>query len=515
MIKALFFLFLSFTTLFSLEFTVASYNVENLFDLKHDGTEYQEYIPNTKSNWNQKIFEQKVNNVKKVITQLNADIIGLQEVESKEALDTLTKKLPQYPYSAFSKKKNASIGLALLSKFPIINHQQINVPQSRVKRPIQKVTLSINNNKFIIFNNHWPSKRQAENERIRYAMKLQKNVKKLSSRQDYILLGDFNSNYNEFETIKLESRLNNTQGLTGINHVLNSYENEQFITKSSLKNISKKVHYNTWLELSYNNRFSNIFRGTKTTPDNILFTSALFDKHAISYVENSFHVFKPPYLFKNKKINRWKMKNNYKVHVGKGYSDHLPIMASFSTQLQKKTTHQTRKGIEELYKNFNLDSPIIFKDAVVIYKNKDSAIIKQKNNRAIYLYRCAKNLKLGLKYDIRPLRIKEHYGLKEITQIEVLRKKNKVKNIQTFYLDAKSKNLHDLKLQNEIVSNLNGIYKKGYFYTNHTKIKLYAKERTLLPKDGQNVTIISGHLGFFKNKAQIIIYKTSDIKVNH
>ena len=33
---------------------VASYNVENLFDLKSDGYRYKEYKPNTKSLWNKK-----------------------------------------------------------------------------------------------------------------------------------------------------------------------------------------------------------------------------------------------------------------------------------------------------------------------------------------------------------------------------------------------------------------------------------------------------------------------------
>ena len=32
-------------------FKIASYNVENLFDLTKDGTEYTEYIPNTGYGW--------------------------------------------------------------------------------------------------------------------------------------------------------------------------------------------------------------------------------------------------------------------------------------------------------------------------------------------------------------------------------------------------------------------------------------------------------------------------------
>ena len=37
--------------------TIATYNVENLFDLKKSGFEYEEYIPNSVSQWNQKNYD--------------------------------------------------------------------------------------------------------------------------------------------------------------------------------------------------------------------------------------------------------------------------------------------------------------------------------------------------------------------------------------------------------------------------------------------------------------------------
>ena len=58
-------------------FTVASYNVENLFDLKNDNNEYSEFVPNTHQ-WNQRNFNIKLNNLIKVINDIDADIIALQ-----------------------------------------------------------------------------------------------------------------------------------------------------------------------------------------------------------------------------------------------------------------------------------------------------------------------------------------------------------------------------------------------------------------------------------------------------
>ena len=57
--------------------TIASYNVENFFDLKKDNSEYSEFIPNTKSNWNENTFNIKVNNLIKVLKDIDVDIIAL------------------------------------------------------------------------------------------------------------------------------------------------------------------------------------------------------------------------------------------------------------------------------------------------------------------------------------------------------------------------------------------------------------------------------------------------------
>lgn len=50
------------------------------------------------------------------------------------------------------------------------------------------------------------------------------------------------------------------------------------------------------------------------------------------------------------------------------------------------------------------------------------------------------------------------------------------------------------------------------FKNQKKKIKVYSKNRELLPKNGQKINIINAHLGFYKSKPQIIIYKQSDFK---
>ena len=77
MFRLLIFLFLPII-LFSQNIKIASYNVENFFDLNNDKTEYIEYIPNNKHLWNQGAFDAKLKNILKVINDLDAEKLILK-----------------------------------------------------------------------------------------------------------------------------------------------------------------------------------------------------------------------------------------------------------------------------------------------------------------------------------------------------------------------------------------------------------------------------------------------------
>ena len=56
----------------------------------------------------------------------------------------------------------------------------------------------------------------------------------------------------------------------------------------------------------------------------------MFDKKGLSYDDESFKVFAPPYLLKNGRAFRWEGKGKSKtLSVPQGYSDHLPLLAKF------------------------------------------------------------------------------------------------------------------------------------------------------------------------------------------
>ena len=495
----------------ALNFTVGSYNVENLFDLINNGTEYKRYIPNTKI-WNKKILNIKLTNISKVINDMNVDILALQEIETKEALKLLLKKLPKYKYYKFLKNPNASIGVAIISKYPIINTKTIKIDSfDNYNRPILEATIKIKNKTIKILNNHWNSKRVGEHKRIEYAISLKKYIdNNFEKDEDYIILGDFNSNYNEFIDFINDNKLNNTYGITGINHILNTIIDNKFVLQSTIKEYKKKVLYNLWLELDKQQRYSAIFGSQKNTPDNILLPLGLFDNKNISYVDNSFKVFKPKYLFNHNRIFRW-----YKY---KGYSDHLPIMATFSTkkfQLKPSLkTSSTKKitTLKDLYNSDNLIQNLYLKNVVVLYKNKNNAILKQINGRAIYAFNCAERLKSGYKYNLTIDKLSFFNGLLETKNIKNITILGKVVNYKRFYKDGSKINILNPRYINEIITNLKVIYKKGYFYFNNKRIKVYIPKHFIKLKQKCKYLIKTGHLSIYKGQMQIIIHKKNDIK---
>lgn len=330
--KTVFFILILLSSLFGERtLKIATYNVENLFDLKRNGNEYEEYIPNKNSEWNEKNYKIKVKNITRVLSDIDADIVALQEIESLDALKDLRYALKRngvyYEYYAFAHKKNSTVNVAILSKIPFKYAKEVSVTSSLKYRNILEVKFIIDDQEFYIFNNHWKAKTGSESQRIVSAKALMKRVKEIGINNNIILLGDFNSNYNEKEDFLRNRKLNDTNGKTGINDILHSYTKQNPLVYNFSK---EESFYNLWLDQRAEERYTNIFRGKKETPDNILVSYMLLNKQNISYKKESLSNFHPDYLFEKNKIYRWQMsrKKPYK-HMGKGYSDHLPLVAEF------------------------------------------------------------------------------------------------------------------------------------------------------------------------------------------
>lgn len=507
--RSIVFVFIFFSFIWAKEFIVASYNVQNLFDLKKDGLEYEDFIPFT-HNWNKTTYNIKLKNIARVIKDLNPDIIALQEIESIQALKELNTLLG-YKYFAIAKSKNSPVKNAVLSKYKIIKKEEIEISDAKRARNILKVTFDINGNPLIIFINHWKSKHAPESVRVIYAKALKKELKKLDCKTDYIVLGDFNSNYNEYKTLLYEPQLNDTNSITGINHILPTIFNQNLVMENLVKTECGYL-YNLWLELPSIERFSYLFKGKKNTLDNILLPKSMFDSSGINYIDNSFNVFKPPYLYKNGKIFRWKIRRN--KHLGKGYSDHLPIYAKFDTKpfFDKPEYKIKSSDIKSLYSQKPKEMDMLIENAAVLLKYKNIAVIKREDDRAIMIYNAPDNLKEGNIYDIEILKTKRYKGNLEVIKVGDTVLKETPKSIKNLYLLYKDQNLSDLKYQNEIVTGVKGYYKNGYLYYKKGRIRLYFKNRDLIPKNGSKIYIKRGHVSYYY-KPQIVIYAKKDFLI--
>lgn len=515
-----FFIFLLLPILlYSKPFKVASYNVQNLFDTVYQGTEYKDYIPG-KHNWNERMVEIKLNHTAEVICDIDADVLGLQEVENTSILQQLVKRLDKvgcpYKYFAITHKKETAIQVGLLSRYSIAQKDDIQVSSDAGVRNILEVEVDFKGYPVTFFVNHWKSKayKGYESKRIKYAKALQSRIAKMPDSKEYIILGDFNSDYNAYLT--LEKKLNDTYGRTAFNDVLKTKIGDALVEEDEMLDAAKGVHYSLWKELPLDQRWSHSFYGGKSSLDHIVLPKQMFDGKGVDYINNSFKVFKASYLFTKKGyINKWQYKNG--KHKGKGYSDHLPIYASFDTKpyiaerKKQRTKKIEKKRIEDLYHVESLESKIVLDNVVVVLKRGRNAIVKQHiNGRGIYLYGCAASLEEGRKYDLLVEGIKTYHGLKEITHAYVLKDKGMAKH-EIYALTTHTLTSETMR-QNEVIKKIIGRYKDKHIEINGKNIPIYFKKKNLTPPNGSLLKIHYAHLGYYK-ALQVVIYSKKDFEI--
>ncbi len=220
--------------------------------------------------------------------------------------------------------------MALLSKYPIVYAKELSVTSSRKYRNILEVKINIDSETLYLFSNHWKAKNAPESRRIISAKVLQKRLLQLGHQKNIILLGDFNSHYEEYITFKKSRKHNNTKGITGINHILKTTLNHKAVTQKTLQTCHD-CSYNLWYEIAKNRRWTHQFKSSKEALDSMIITKGLYDHKGLDYIPQSFQRFEANYLFKRHKPYRWQRSRSYpRHHTGKGYSDHLPIYADFN-----------------------------------------------------------------------------------------------------------------------------------------------------------------------------------------
>lgn len=197
------------------EYTIVSYNVENLFDTRDDlNIPDEEFLPESEKMWNNERYQKKLDDLAKVIAEVNPlempEIVGLIEVENRTVLEDLirTTKFKDHKYAIIHEESPdyRGIDVALIYRrdaFTEIMHESLPVvfaddPEFKT-RDILHVVGKARNETVHIFVNHWPSRiggeDKTEPKRVLAASVLKKRVDlllTLDPKTNIIIMGDMN-----------------------------------------------------------------------------------------------------------------------------------------------------------------------------------------------------------------------------------------------------------------------------------------------------------------------------------
>lgn len=352
LISSLFFFCLVVFGVQAQEFTVMSYNVENLFDTFDDPRLNDgEYTPTGGAEWTEEKLLEKLKNLTEAIMLQSEgllvcpDILGLQEVENFFILEVWRRKFlqdcgygPAIIYRPNDNEPNVAdirgIKVALFSKLPLAKRPRLLLPYQGT-RHILEVTLRAGEDELTVFVNHWKSRRGGgEEKRIKSAQLLRKRLEEYQQadpEHDYIVLGDFNDEPENKSLMQYLGSVLSPQQLADDpwSHGLwnTSFEwfylptvrreLEEYLLPEEVAQEISKLRAKRGTYYFHGDRVYNQF-------DQILISRGMFNRKGFRYIPGSIEVIRPA-----KFINKDGTPKPYRSFQGGrigGASDHLPLL---------------------------------------------------------------------------------------------------------------------------------------------------------------------------------------------
>jgi predicted extracellular nuclease len=302
-------------------FTVAFYNLENLFDTHNDPhTLDDDFTPRGFKRWTLKRYKRKTRKLSRTIGLLGRRtsahppvLVGLAELENKKVIRDLL-SMPRlrktgYRFVHYDSPDERGIDTALLYNpvhFEVVSSRRIPLkvnnhdgrPDST--RDILYVEGKLHGEMVHVFVNHWPSRREGDvktaDKRIAAAetiLREMEQIEKASGRPNYLIMGDFNDGPGDESIL----RLVHSAGL-----------------------------YNAMENLLKENRGSANYKNRWSLFDQIILSSTFFDRSP------GHHSFAHANIFDDHLLKEWH--GHYKgipfrTYVGRkylgGHSDHFPV----------------------------------------------------------------------------------------------------------------------------------------------------------------------------------------------
>ena len=200
----------------TLAFRVVSYNVENLFDLRHDSLKNDfEFLPSSTRHWNYSKYRKKLNALARTLVAIGSwtppALVALCEVENDSVLRDLTRysllREADYRYIVTQSPDERGIDVALLYQrhlFKPLGTQCIRItPPAQTLRPTRDILhvcgLLLNGDTLDVLVAHFPSRRggakASEPYRLHVAQQLKHTADSLIRHRQLpqlLLMGDFN-----------------------------------------------------------------------------------------------------------------------------------------------------------------------------------------------------------------------------------------------------------------------------------------------------------------------------------
>ena len=202
-----------------------------------------------------------------------------------------------------------------------------------------------------------------------------------------------------------------------------------------------------------------------------------------------------------------RLRERHGIVITGSVSDTRPYIAGADKFVKERK--RTIKNIEYLYTVEGLENEVRLNDVLVIWKHKRNAVVKQtRKGRGVFIYGAAGDLEVGKRYDLLVRAIKTYKGLKELTHVYVLNEKAE-EDVSSYLLDHSDLSKKVSYRQNEIFSELVGIYKNKKFHIEGREIPIYFKNKKFTPPNGTKLKIHNAHLGYYK-KLQLVVYRKKD-----
>ena len=319
--------FLLFPQFDTPRYSIAFYNVENLFDPENDPEKNDDaFTPEGLYHWSSKRFYKKLNDIAKVFLTINGweppDMIGVAEIENANVLKKLCYttglKASNYHYIHYDSPDSRGIDVALLyrsDRVKIANSYPIPIvfpfePASK-NRDILYVKAVVAEDTLHLFVNHWTSRFGGHAatipKRNYYAQVLRGQVDSLlhiNMNSNIIIMGDFNDYPTDESMVKYLQ------------------------TKYYKEGLNQGTLFNLMLPLIDKNKGTHKTQEFWGCLDQFIVSKSLLDNQSRWQIENMEAViFDTPFLLvPDEKYGGVKTLRTYlgPRYLG-GYSDHLPV----------------------------------------------------------------------------------------------------------------------------------------------------------------------------------------------